>query len=105
MAGKAWRRQRLDRMLVEHFLRQGFYDTAIQLAKAEGLEELTNIEVFLTAKEVEVREAITIQAPNEVRVALGVHVMIIMLLIKKAPNHPLEPRVKYCTTPLTRFLM
>ena len=24
---------------------QGFYDTAIQLAKSEGLEDLTNIEV------------------------------------------------------------
>lgn len=50
---KVWRKVRLDRMLVEYFLRQGFYDTAIQLAKSEGLEDLTNIEVFLTAREVE----------------------------------------------------
>jgi macrophage erythroblast attacher len=50
---KQWRRARLDRMLVEHFLRQGFYDSAIELARSEGLEDLTNIEVFLTAREVE----------------------------------------------------
>ena len=52
-SSKLWRKQRLDRMLVEHFLRQGLYDTAIQLASTEGLDELTNIEVFLTAREVE----------------------------------------------------
>ena len=50
---KLWKKQRLDRMLVEHFLRQGLYDTAVQLASTEGLDDLTNIEVFLTAREVE----------------------------------------------------
>jgi len=52
-SSKLWKKQRLDRMLVEHFLRQGLYDTAIQLASTEGLDDLTNIEVFLTAREVE----------------------------------------------------
>lgn len=50
---KQWRKVRLDRMLVEYFLRQGFYTTAIDLATSSGIEDLTNIEVFLTAKEVE----------------------------------------------------
>jgi len=50
---KQWRKVRLDRMLVEHFLRQGFYSTAIELARSSGIEDLTNIEVFLTAREVE----------------------------------------------------
>jgi len=50
---KMWRKIRLDRMLVEYLLRQGFYNTAIQLAQSEGLQDLTNIEVFLTAREVE----------------------------------------------------
>jgi len=50
---KQWRRVRLDRMLVEYFLRQGFYTTAIELASSSGIEDLTNIEVFLTAREVE----------------------------------------------------
>jgi len=50
---KQWKRARLDRMLVEYFLRQGFYNTAILLAQSEGLDDLTNIEVFLTAREVE----------------------------------------------------
>jgi len=50
---KQWRKARLDRILVEHFLRSGFYNTAIQLSKQSGIEDMTNIEVFLAAKEVE----------------------------------------------------
>merc|ERR1712106_1123460 len=50
---KQWRKVRLDRMLVEYFLRQGFYSTALELARSSGIEDLTNIEVFLTAREVE----------------------------------------------------
>lgn len=50
---KQWRKVRLDRMLVEHFLRSGLYDTAIQLSQTTGIQDLTNLEVFLTAKEVE----------------------------------------------------
>jgi len=34
----AWRKKRLDRMLVEYFLRTGYYNTAIQLAKHSGIE-------------------------------------------------------------------
>ena len=43
---KQWRRVRLDRMLVEYFLRQGFYTTAIELASSSGIDDLTNIEVI-----------------------------------------------------------
>jgi macrophage erythroblast attacher len=50
---KQWRKLRLDRFLVEHLLRSGLYDTAIKLSQQSGLEDLTDIEVFLAAKEVE----------------------------------------------------
>lgn len=49
----AWKKVRLDRMLVEYFLRKGFYDSAIKLAHQSGIYELTNIDLFLVAKEVE----------------------------------------------------
>lgn len=38
-----WRRQRLDRMLVEYFLRKGYYKTATKLADGSELRDLTNI--------------------------------------------------------------
>ena len=34
----SWMRKRLDRMLVEYFLRSGYYDTAIHLARHSGIE-------------------------------------------------------------------
>ena len=34
----AWQRQRLDIMLVDHFLRSGLYDTAAELAKDSRVE-------------------------------------------------------------------
>jgi len=48
-----WKKSRLERILVEHFLRSGFFETAVQLSKASGLEDMTNIDVFMAAKEVE----------------------------------------------------
>ena len=57
--GHAWRKTRLDRMLVEHFLRSGYYDSAIGLAQSAGIQDLTNINLFLVAKDVE--EALTQQ--------------------------------------------
>lgn len=50
---KAWRKTRLDRMMVEYLLRQGYYDSALQLAENSGVAHLSNTEVFLTAREVE----------------------------------------------------
>ena len=57
--GKAWQKTRLDRILVEHFLRSGYYDSALVLAQSSGIEDLTNINVFIVAKDVE--EALTRQ--------------------------------------------
>ncbi|XP_044755316.1 E3 ubiquitin-protein transferase MAEA isoform X2 [Coccinella septempunctata] len=48
-----WRRKRLDRMVVEYFLRNGYYNAAIKLAERSGVKDLTNIDIFLTSREVE----------------------------------------------------
>ena len=48
-----WKQKRLDRMLVEHLLRAGLYDTAVKLARDTKIEDLTNVELFLVSKEVE----------------------------------------------------
>lgn len=42
-----WRRQRLDRMLVEYFLRKGYYKTATKLADSSELRDLTNIGMLI----------------------------------------------------------
>lgn len=44
---KAWRKTRLDRMLVEYLLRQGYYDSALQLAENSGVMHLSNTEVII----------------------------------------------------------
>ncbi|KAI1887429.1 hypothetical protein AGOR_G00190200 [Albula goreensis] len=51
-AATTWKRKRMDRMMVEHLLRCGYYNTAVKLAQQSGIEDLVNIEMFLTAKEV-----------------------------------------------------
>ncbi|KAK7508633.1 hypothetical protein BaRGS_00000199 [Batillaria attramentaria] len=48
-----WQKTRLDRMLVEYCLRAGYYNTAIKLAEHSSIEELTNVELFMTSREVE----------------------------------------------------
>lgn len=48
-----WKRKRLDRMMVEYFLRNGYYNAAITLADKSDIKDLTNIEIFLTSREVE----------------------------------------------------
>ncbi|CAH1155978.1 unnamed protein product [Phaedon cochleariae] len=48
-----WRRKRLDRMVVEYFLRNGYYNAAITLAGRSDIKDLTNIDIFLTSREVE----------------------------------------------------
>ncbi len=53
VAQSQWKKTRVDRMLVEHFLRAGYYDSAMGLAKQADIEDLTNINLFLVAKEVE----------------------------------------------------
>ncbi|CAK1594345.1 unnamed protein product [Parnassius mnemosyne] len=48
-----WRKVRLDRMLVDYFLRNGYYDSANKLADAKNLRELTNVDIYQAAAEVE----------------------------------------------------
>ncbi|XP_064630741.1 E3 ubiquitin-protein transferase MAEA-like [Lineus longissimus] len=52
-AQNQWKKKRLDRMLVDYFLRSGYYNTALKLAQDSSIEDLTNIELFLISKEVE----------------------------------------------------
>ncbi|XP_035826567.1 E3 ubiquitin-protein transferase MAEA isoform X2 [Aplysia californica] len=48
-----WQKNRLDRMLVEYFLRAGYYNSALRLAKHSNIEDLTNIDLFMMSKEIE----------------------------------------------------
>lgn len=48
-----WKQIRLDRMIVEHFLRLGYYDSAERLAVRRGIRDLTNLDIFQTTREVE----------------------------------------------------
>lgn len=52
-AANQYKKIRLDRMLVEHFLRLGYYETAEMLANRSGIRDLTNISIFQTSREVE----------------------------------------------------
>ena len=51
-ASNHWKKIRVDRMLVEHFLRSGFYNSAIRLSEAAKIEDLTNISLFLVAYDI-----------------------------------------------------
>ncbi|CAG5120161.1 unnamed protein product [Candidula unifasciata] len=53
MPPKLWQKNRLDRMLVEYFLRAGYYNSALKLARHSNIEDLTNIDLFMTSKEIE----------------------------------------------------
>ncbi len=46
-AANQWKKKRLDRMLVEYFLRAGYYNTAIKLAKHSGIEVSSECLSFL----------------------------------------------------------
>ena len=49
-----WRRQRLDRCLVNYLLRQGYYGTAERVTeRSPGLAELTQLELFRQSRQVE----------------------------------------------------
>uniref|UniRef100_A0A182QNF3 E3 ubiquitin-protein transferase MAEA n=1 Tax=Anopheles farauti TaxID=69004 RepID=A0A182QNF3_9DIPT len=52
-ATNQWKKIRLDRMIVEHFLRLGYYDTAERLAERSGIRDLTNLDIFQVMREVE----------------------------------------------------
>ncbi|XP_037950378.1 E3 ubiquitin-protein transferase MAEA [Teleopsis dalmanni] len=48
-----WKRVRMDRLVIEHLLRMGYYETADKLAKRSGIHDLTNLDTFHTSREVE----------------------------------------------------
>lgn len=48
-----WKRVRMDRMIIEHFLRLGYYESAERLANRTGIRDLTNLDIFQTSREVE----------------------------------------------------
>lgn len=52
-ATNQWKQTRLDRMLIEHFLRLGYYESAEQLALRSGIRDLTNLDIFQVSREVE----------------------------------------------------
>jgi macrophage erythroblast attacher len=52
-AANQWKKIRLNRLIVEHFLRLGYYDTAEILANRSGIREITNIDIFQVSREVE----------------------------------------------------
>jgi macrophage erythroblast attacher len=43
VAESQWRKTRVDRMLVEHFLRAGYYESAMGLAKQADIEDLVMV--------------------------------------------------------------
>lgn len=52
IVNKSFKKQRFDRMLIDYFLRTGFYQTAQLLATKSNIEDMTNIEIFLVEKEI-----------------------------------------------------
>uniref|UniRef100_A0A1A9W3K9 E3 ubiquitin-protein transferase MAEA n=1 Tax=Glossina brevipalpis TaxID=37001 RepID=A0A1A9W3K9_9MUSC len=48
-----WKRVRIDRMVVEHLLRMGYYKTAERLAAQSNIQHLTNLDIFHVSREVE----------------------------------------------------
>ena len=52
-AENQWKKIRLNRLIVEHFLRLGYYDTAEILANRSGIREISNLDIFQVTREVE----------------------------------------------------
>lgn len=47
-----WAETRLNRLLVDYLLRQGFVDTALELARTRGIESFVDIDVFLQCQRI-----------------------------------------------------
>lgn len=47
-----WSRVRLDRLLVDHMLRSGYVESAKQLAREKGIEELVDLSVFVQCQRI-----------------------------------------------------
>lgn len=52
-ATNQWKKVRLDRMIVEHLIRLGYYESAERLAVRSGIRDLTNLEIFQVSRDVE----------------------------------------------------
>ena len=48
-----WSRVRLNRLLVDYLLRSGYGESARQLAKEKGIEELVDLDVFVQCRRIE----------------------------------------------------
>ena len=48
-----WKNNRLNRMLVDYLLRNGYYDTAAVMARNSNVENVVDIDLFIVAKNVE----------------------------------------------------
>lgn len=44
---ETWSRTRLDRLLVDYLLRNGYKDSAMALAREKGIEELVDVDTFV----------------------------------------------------------
>ena len=42
-----WSRTRLDRLLVDYLLRNGYKDSAVALAQEKGIEDLVDVDTFV----------------------------------------------------------
>lgn len=49
-----WSRKRLDRLLVDYMLRNGYHESAKMLAYEKGIEDLVDIDAFATCHRIEV---------------------------------------------------
>jgi macrophage erythroblast attacher len=58
-----WSRTRLDRLLVDYLLRNGYKESASVLSKERGIEELVDVETFL--KMSKIRESLRCGRVNE----------------------------------------
>lgn len=47
-AANMWKKKRMDRMMVEHLLRCGYYNTAVKLARQSGIEVGGSVTNLLT---------------------------------------------------------
>jgi len=47
-----WSRTRLDRLMVDHMLRSGYSESAKELAREKGIEDLVDINVFMQCQRI-----------------------------------------------------
>lgn len=48
-----WSRIRLNRLLVDYLLRNGYGDSAVALAKEKGIEDLVDLDIFVQCHAIE----------------------------------------------------